>query len=72
MLIRILVGLASVALGYWLVRSGRRDPRRYGAALLLCWVCLRLLLIIHPSGVLQLVGLSLLGQLAGVAVARRV
>lgn len=71
-LIRIWVGLASVALGYWLVRSGRREPRGYGAVLLLCWLCLRLVLFVLPSPLLQLVSLSLLGQLAGVAVARRV
>lgn len=72
MLIRIGVGLVSVALGFWLVRSGRREPRTYGAVVLLCWLCLRLWLFVQPSPVLQVVSLSLLGQLAGVAIARRV
>lgn len=64
--------LAGLGLGFFLVATKVRRPREYGAVLLLGWVTLRLLLIIlAPSPVLNWLSFFLLGQLGGVAVARR-
>lgn len=72
MLIKLLVIIASVVLGFFLVWRGR-NPREYGFVLLLAWLTLRLLLVILPPSVLlDLTSVSLLGQLLGVIVARRV
>ncbi len=71
-MLTIISFLFGLGLGFFLIASKLRRPREYGAVLLLAWITLRLLLVVlAPSPALSLLSFFLLGQLAGVVVAKR-